>query len=177
MKGNENILPYQHSIPQLNSHATGNAPVQPESTSLLTQYKNGIASTLASQGSTGSKTSTASSMSSATNIGNCNSSDGNGSRLKIPVIFEAVDRERQMTESKSSSGILPKGWSSHDHHVMDPNVPNTEDPELLNKLQFVSPKTGVFRPVESACGGSTASRGLSLGRGVKLKKQKGCLLM
>lgn len=32
-------------------------------------------------------------------------------------------------------------------HIMDPNVPDTENPELLNHLQFVSPKAGVFRPV------------------------------
>lgn len=30
---------------------------------------------------------------------------------------------------------------------LDENVPNTEDPELLNQLSFVSPKAGVYRPV------------------------------
>ena len=33
--------------------------------------------------------------------------------------------------------------------ILDPDVPDTEDPELLRQLQFVSPKTGVFRPVNA----------------------------
>ena len=32
---------------------------------------------------------------------------------------------------------------------LDENVPDTEDPELLNQLSFVSPKAGVYRPVNN----------------------------
>ena len=58
--------------------------------------------------------------------------------------------------------------SSSSKHVVDPTVPDTEDPELLRQLQFVSPKQGVFRPVgqpggeakaAAAAGGRRKSRG------------------
>ena len=34
--------------------------------------------------------------------------------------------------------------------ILDPDVPDTEDPELLRQLQFVSPKNGVFRPINTS---------------------------
>ena len=54
--------------------------------------------------------------------------------------------------------------SSSKHVQLDPTVPDTEDPELLRQLQFVSPKQGVFRPVgqgdaAGAGGGSGAASG------------------
>ena len=47
------------------------------------------------------------------------------------------------TGSTGSSSKTSTGSSV----LMDMEEPNTEDPELLNQLNFVSPKAGVFRPV------------------------------
>ena len=46
-------------------------------------------------------------------------------------------------------------FPSSSKHVADPTVPDTEDPELLRQLQFVSPKQGVFRPMQ--CGSAAAA--------------------
>ena len=50
--------------------------------------------------------------------------------------------------------------------ILDPDVPDTEDPELLRQLQFVSPKNGVFRPVANP--GSAGKNG---------KKKPNCRMM
>jgi hypothetical protein len=50
------------------------------------------------------------------------------------------------TSTSSSTGALTQGQFLE----LEENVPNTEDPELLNKLSFVSPKAGVYRPVNNA---------------------------
>ena len=47
------------------------------------------------------------------------------------------------TGSTGSSSKTSTGSSA----LMDLEEPNTEDPDLLNQLNFVSPKAGVFRPV------------------------------
>jgi len=49
------------------------------------------------------------------------------------------------TSTSSSTGALTQGQFLE----LEENVPNTEDPELLNKLSFVSPKAGVYRPVNN----------------------------
>lgn len=59
------------------------------------------------------------------------------------------------TSSTGSSSVMLE---------MEENVPNTEDPELLNHLNFVSPKVGVYRPVNLPSGG-------------KLKDKDKCVLM
>ncbi len=55
--------------------------------------------------------------------------------------------------------------------LMDPDVPDTEDPELLRQLNFVSPKTGVFRPV---AGAGAEHRGAKAG--ASRKKQSCCIM-
>lgn len=42
--------------------------------------------------------------------------------------------------------------------ILDPDVPDTEDPELLRQLQFVSPKNGVFRPIKDLSGSGKSGR-------------------
>ena len=49
--------------------------------------------------------------------------------------------------STASSSASSSNNRSNLPKILDPDVPDTEDPELLSKLQFVSPKSGVFRPV------------------------------
>lgn len=51
--------------------------------------------------------------------------------------------------TNSSSGKISSSCSKD---LLDPSVPDTEDPELLRQLQFVSPKAGVFRPINSSPG-------------------------
>ena len=61
------------------------------------------------------------------------------------------------SSAKSVVGLGPVGSLMSPVVVGDPDrVPNTEDPELLAHLNFVSPKTGVFRP--AAANGDTAKR-------------------
>ena len=83
--------------------------------------------------------------------------------------------------SSKSAGILQSsskviGGSSP--NILDPSVPDTEDPKLLSQLQFVSPKTGVFRPVNSASSNAAAA-GLSssIGKAGGGKKKQNCSVM
>ena len=72
-----------------------------------------------------------------------------------------------VVSSSSKSGILQSkllGGSSA--NILDPSVPDTEDPKLLSQLQFVSPKSGVFRPVNP--GAASKSNG---------KKKQNCSIM
>ena len=141
----------------------------------ILQYKSPLTSTMASQGSAGSKTSTASSMgSSSTKEGNLNGNFGGGNNmLKIPVISEANDKETNLPEKPKR---FPNEWL---HNIdLDSEFPDIEDPKLLGQLQFVSPKTGVFRPVvESSSVSNSIRKSMSLGRGVKLKKNNACSIM
>ena len=114
--------------------------------------------------------------SSSTKESNFIAATGGSHKLKIPVISKAVDREVHLHESKSNDGTVSNGWLHN--AILDPDVPDTEDPNLLSQLQFVSPKDGVFRPVvESSSISNSAKRSLSLGRGVKLKKHNACSIM
>ena len=76
----------------------------------------------------------------------------------------------------SNKSAVSNDWL---HDVMlDPDLPNIEDPNLLDQLQFVSPKAGVFRPVvETSSISSSVRKSMSLGRGVKLKKNNACSVM
>ena len=165
---------YQPSESNIGNHVMKSASSQPDP--ILQQYKSPLTSTLASQGSAGSKTSTASSLASSTNKdANLNASLGCSSKLKIPVISETIDRENQLEDKISNSGIN-NDWL-HSTNI-ETDFSNTENPNLLSQLQFVSPKTGVFRPVSESASISTAVRkSMSLGRGVKLKKRDACSLM
>ena len=99
-----------------------------------------------------------------------------GGSHKIPVISEAVDREGHSQESKSNNGTVSNRWIHSP--ILDPDLPDTEDPNLLSNLQFVSPKAGVFRPVvESSSISNSTKKSMSLGRGVKLKKHNACSIM
>jgi hypothetical protein len=74
------------------------------------------------------------------------------------------------TGSKTSTGssLISTDSSARQvsRDILDPDVPDTEDPELLRQLQFVSPKNGVFRPVVS--GAASARNG---------KKKPNCRMM
>ncbi len=100
----------------------------------------------ASQGSTGSKTSTGSSEISTSSL---------SSAAKIAA--GAVPPPTMVAPPPTAS-----------KHIMDPSVPDTEDPELLSQLQFVSPKQGVFRPV-----GPAAS---NAGGGAGKKNKQNCVV-
>merc|ERR1712029_586292 len=52
----------------------------------------------------------------------------------------------QLTSSQIASGQMPSG------HLPPGQLVDTDDPELLSQLKFVSPKSGVFRPVGSGSG-------------------------
>ena len=56
--------------------------------------------------------------------------------------------------------------------ILDPDVPDTEDPELLRQLAFVSPKQGVFRPVNSSATTGSSTSGKQGG-----KKKQNCSVM
>ena len=73
--------------------------------------------------------------------------------------FPSQDPERV------AASCFPSAASSK-HVQLDPTVPDTEDPELLRQLQFVSPKQGVFRPVGQgdAAGAGGGGSGAASGR-------------
>ena len=56
----------------------------------------------------------------------------------------------------SDSSTVSGRQTSRD--ILDPDVPDTEDPELLRQLQFVSPKNGVFRPIKDVSVGGKNGR-------------------
>ena len=113
--------------------------------------------------------------STTTNGSNSNVAVGITNRLKIPVISEDGDRDLQLPESKTSNVNFSSSWVRG--QSLDAGVADTEDPDLLSQLQFVSPKAGVFRPIESAAN-SSGKKSTSLGRGVKLKTNtKACSIM
>ena len=156
------------------SSANQNASKQSDS---ILQYKPGLTSTLASQGSAGSKTSTTSSVAStSTKESNFHSVLGGG-KQKIPVISENVDiRDTQDRSKPNHDADVSSEWLND--VLLDTQIPNIDDPNVLNQLQFVSPKTGVFRPVvESNSVSSSVRKSMSLGRGVKLKKNNACSVM
>ena len=67
--------------------------------------------------------------------------------------------------SHGSTGSKISSSSSQVSHWAGPrdsNQPDTEDPQLLSNLDFISPKAGVYRPVNSAAGRSTKKDKCSL---------------
>jgi hypothetical protein len=108
----------------------------------------------ASQGSTGSKTSTGSSVTSSSSL---------SSAAKIAAGLMPPTEEVPSPSQQQQHPMLRAAVSKH---ILDPSVPDTENPELLAQLQFVSPKQGVYRPVQSG-GGSSAATG---GKGGKNKQ-------
>lgn len=80
----------------------------------------------------------------------------NKSRLTQLGIPEGSLKSHTSTISHGSTGSKMSSTSSHSHlsavgpswsGPRDLDIPDTEDPELLRKLEFVSPKAGVYRPV------------------------------
>jgi hypothetical protein len=68
-------------------------------------------------------------------------STGSGSKMSFSEL-----------SNSDTSSVTPPARSVGDNPTLgralpDKGVPDTEDPELLKKLSFVSPKSGVFRPV------------------------------
>lgn len=88
-------------------------------------------------------------------------SGGESKNVPIPKV-DVVLRQQEPKEktkayeslkSHGSTGSTGSKTSTGSSSVMlemdEENVPNTEDPELLNHLNFVSPKAGVYRPVST----------------------------
>ena len=83
--------------------------------------------------------------STSTKESNFHSVMGSG-KTKIPVISENSDgRETQDPSQLIHDTNVSNKWLND--VMLDSQIPNIDDPNLLNQLQFVSPKTGVFRPV------------------------------
>ena len=81
---------------------------------------------------------------------------------KVDVVLRQEPKQEKTTttvkayeslKSHGSTGSTGSKTSTGSSSVMleldEENVPNTEDPELLNHLNFVSPKAGVYRPVST----------------------------
>ncbi len=114
-------------------------------------------------------------------IGNEVSGSSNGGAIKKapPVGFESL-KSHASTGSQGSTGSKVSSSSSTSNSggvvgvgpagsLMDPDMPDTEDPELLKQLRFVSPKAGVFRPVSEA--------NLSKAGGGGGKRKQSCCVM
>jgi len=78
------------------------------------------------------------------------------SRLTQLGVPEGSLKSHTSTISHGSTGSKMSSTSSHSHMSAivpswsgprDLDIPDTEDPELLRNLEFVSPKAGVYRPV------------------------------
>ena len=71
-----------------------------------------------------------------------------------------VSKAYESLKSHGSTGSTGSKTSTGSSSVMleldEENVPNTEDPELLNHLNFVSPKAGVYRPVSTGSSGNNS---------------------
>ena len=66
-----------------------------------------------------------------------------------PVTSKVKAKAYESLKSQGSTGSTGSSskTSTGSSALMDLEEPNTEDPDLLNQLNFVSPKAGVFRPV------------------------------
>ena len=47
-----------------------------------------------------------------------------------------------------------QGWNG----PRDLDIPDTEDPEVLRNLEFISPKAGVYRPIHSSSARAAAKK-------------------
>ena len=78
--------------------------------------------------------------------------------MRNPFLSQDPERVAASCFPSASSSASSK------HVQLDPTVPDTEDPELLRQLQFVSPKQGVFRPVGQCDAAGGAAGGAASGR-------------
>lgn len=94
---------------------------------------------------------------SPTSVTNGNGESKNVPIPKVDVVLRQEPKEKtkayESLKSHGSTGSTGSKTSTGSSSVMleldEENVPNTEDPELLNQLNFVSPKAGVYRPVST----------------------------
>ena len=70
-----------------------------------------------------------------------------GSPEEQPTKIKAKTYESLKSHGSTGSTGSSSKTSTGSSVLMDMEEPNTEDPDLLNQLNFVSPKAGVFRPV------------------------------
>jgi len=56
--------------------------------------------------------------------------------------------------SSTSSQMSTQGWNG----PRDLDIPDTEDPEVLRNLEFISPKAGVYRPIHSSSARAAAKK-------------------
>ena len=144
------LPPRHHHITTSPDHSTGNTqltrnssirsslPLHPgRSKPPLPRSPTEVLSTSRDQGSVGSSKSRVAQLSGRAESGknyeslkSCTSTGSTGSKL-----------------SSASSGQLSggQGWSG----PRDLSLPDTEDPAVLRRLEFVSPKAGVYRPVNT----------------------------
>ena len=59
----------------------------------------------------------------------------------------------KMSSTSSQMSAAGPAWSG----PRDLDIPDTEDPQLLRNLEFVSPKAGVYRPVSTRAGARAAA--------------------
>ena len=74
-------------------------------------------------------------------------------------------KSQTSTASQGSTGSKISSSSSQVSHwagPREPGEPLTDSPQLLNNLEFISPKAGVYRPVNSAAGRSSKKDKCSL---------------
>ena len=70
-------------------------------------------------------------------------------------------KSQTSTASHGSTGSKISSSSSQVSHwagPRDPGEPLTDSPQLLNNLEFISPKAGVYRPVNSGTGGRSSKK-------------------
>ena len=93
-------------------------------------------------------------------------SSGSNSGKPATKAYESL--KSQGSTGSTGSKTSTNSCSSDTLLDLQENVPNTEDADLLNQLSFVSPKVGVYRPVNNS--NSASSSG-------KIKDKDKCILM
>ena len=93
-------------------------------------------------------------------------SSGSNSGKPTTKAYESL--KSQGSTGSTGSKTSTNSCSSDTLLDLQENVPNTEDADLLNQLSFVSPKVGVYRPVNNS--NSASSSG-------KIKDKDKCILM
>ena len=98
------------------------------------------------------------------------SSSGSKSRLNtlgVPdlpggKLWQESLKSQTSTASQGSTGSKISSSSSQVSHWAgprpDPSQPVTDNPELLHNLEFISPKAGVYRPVNSSSAAARSSK-------------------
>ena len=103
-------------------------------------------------------------------VGGSNPGAGSGKPAKAYESLKSQGSTGSTGSKTSTNSSSSTGGALSQVQLLDleENVPNTEDPELLNQLSFVSPKAGVYRPVNNA--------NASVNSG-KIKDKDKCILM